>query len=569
MSRTTSQIMNRMMKKNTIVYIAFALFLSSCSLDENPVHFVSRENFFRTESECRAAVNSCYRPLKSIYQNKFLAVTEACNDLFTSSSSGKTDFTLAVSPAQPQFGLQIWQYGYQGVMYCNECIEMIGRSGIDENSKSMMTGEARILRALYYYLLTNVFNGVPFYTCMVESHETLEEIRKLPRTEANTIRYELYRDLEENVLPYYDAHPELKLRGSEVAEQRAGYPLALMLMAKFAMWYEDWDAALAPLEALEELYGELTEARYPLEETMWSRKNTAESIFEIQHAWSETGVQFYSTIAPSMYPKLDKDGGWYDGVYMPEIGTTVTRFNVLTCTAYYAIYFSKKSTSKVEDTGKANALMNPLPLKFTEYNEATGRYDTEIDLEAFRTGIRTDDGKKVDRRSMIALGFGRTDNGETFKAVKIYGKPYCGPKFWCPGMVTNHDDNNYKIFRYADAVLMMAECHNRNGDIAKALKYVNYTRTRAGIDPVSGFLSEDEMMAEIQNERARELGGEMHRKFDLVRWGIWYSRTVTYNYTNPVLSENIRPYHRYYPIPDTECALSGYVLTNDEYNDQY
>ena len=116
---------------------------------------------------------------------------------------------------------------------------------------------------------------------------------------------------------------------------------------------------------------------------------------------------------------------------------------------------------------------------------------------------------------------------------------------------------------------MMAECHNRNGDIAKALKYVNYTRTRAGIDPVSGFLSEDEMMAEIQNERARELGGEMHRKFDLVRWGIWYSRTVTYNYTNPVLSENIRPYHRYYPIPDTECALSGYVLTNDEYNDQY
>lgn len=546
---------------STILLIA-----AGCSLNELPEDFVTRDNFFNTENECRASLNSCYRPIKSIYQNKFLAMTEACCDLFSSTSTGKTDFTLAVSPAQPQFGELVWKYGYQGVMYCNECIEMIGRSCIGDEVKGNMVSEARIMRALYYYILTNVFNGVPFYTCMVADHETLAQIRTLPRTEADEIRENLYNDLNDNVISYYDSFPENKVRGSEVKEQRAGYPLALMLMAKFAMWYEDWDSAIEPLRRLEELYGELTEENYPLADTYWSIKNTSESIFEIQHQWSETGVQFHSTIAPSMYPKLDSEGGWYDGIYMPEIGTTVTKYNNLTATKYYAIYESKKSKTPAEDASLANALMNPLPLKFDQYNEKTGRFDTVIDLDALKTGKRTDDGKTVDRRAMIALGYGNISNGETFKAVREYGKPYCGPKFWVPGLVTNHDDNNYKIFRYADAVLMMAECLARKNN-PEAVKYLNYTKTRAGVAPITSFLSEEEIMAEVRNERARELGGEMHRKFDLVRWGIWYSQTVQHNTLNKILNENIRPYHRYYPIPDTECALSGYVLTNDEYND--
>ena len=68
----------------------------------------------------------------------------------------------------------------------------------------------------------------------------------------------------------------------------------------------------------------------------------------------------------------------------------------------------------------------------------------------------------------------------------------------------------------------------------------------------------------IQSERARELGGEFHRKFDLVRWGIWYDITLAKNESSK-LKANIRPCHRFYPIPETECALSGGVLTNDEY----
>ena len=73
-------------------------------------------------------------------------------------------------------------------------------------------------------------------------------------------------------------------------------------------------------------------------------------------------------------------------------------------------------------------------------------------------------------------------------------------------------------------------------------------------------------MSELRNERARELGGELHRKYDLVRWGMWYDETYK-NTGNSTLKANMRTYHEYYPIPDTECALSGYILTNDAYNE--
>ncbi len=73
-------------------------------------------------------------------------------------------------------------------------------------------------------------------------------------------------------------------------------------------------------------------------------------------------------------------------------------------------------------------------------------------------------------------------------------------------------------------------------------------------------------MEEIRLERARELFGEFQRKFDLVRWGIWYERTKACN-DGEYLSENIRPYHRYLPIPAEQITYSHGALDNKEYGE--
>lgn len=197
-----------------------------------------------------------------------------------------------MTPAKPQYGKNVWTQGYKGVMYCNECVECISSADLADGVKMPLAAEARVMRAFYYYVLTCMFGDVPFYTTMVDTDQRLAEIRRLPRTPAHEIRQELYDDLERNALPWFTAENGRKCRASEAVDNRSGYALALMLMAKFAMWNEDWNGALVPLQALEELYGDFNEGNYPLAETQWRYKNPAESIFEIQHAWSLTGTQY-------------------------------------------------------------------------------------------------------------------------------------------------------------------------------------------------------------------------------------------------------------------------------------
>ena len=151
-----------------------------------------------------------------------------------------------------------------------------------------------------------------------------------------------------------------------------------------------------------------------------------------------------------------------------------------------------------------------------------------------------------------------------FNEIKKNGRPWAGPEFWRQDQRSNSDGNNYKLFRYADALLMMAECYCQLGQLDMAQTYMNITRARAGVDPLP-YSTQDEMMSNIMDERARELGGELHRKWDLVRWGIWYERVVENNENTNGLLQNIRPYHEYYPISDVECSLSNYILTNDAY----
>ena len=108
------------------------------------------------------------------------------------------------------------------------------------------------MRALYYYVLTCFMGDVPFYTEAVSDIETMEHIRRLPRTPAKTIRSELYRDLKENALPCFTPENGLKCRANQVRNQHAGYALSLMLMAKFALWNGEWDDALYALDLIEE-----------------------------------------------------------------------------------------------------------------------------------------------------------------------------------------------------------------------------------------------------------------------------------------------------------------------------
>ncbi len=80
-------------------------------------------------------------------------------------------------------------------------------------------------------------------------------------------------------------------------------------------------------------------------------------------------------------------------------------------------------------------------------------------------------------------------------------------------------DNDIIIFRYAGAILLRAEALADLGQDAEAIKMLNIVRARAAATPYSGSGGQDLWNA-IFAERAKELMGEGHYYFDLVRTGM-------------------------------------------------
>lgn len=491
--------------KNIRLIIASALgfaLTTSCSLEETKAGFVSTEDFYKTTAQCYAGLNSCYMPFSSFFNSSYMVATEGVTDLMYIRSSSE-DAKLNISPVKPLFGETMWKKCYEGVRNCNTTIEGIQNSPLAAKDKAPLIAEGKILRAYYYYTLTCFFGNVPFYTQSVNNDEDLQKVSRLGRMSAFETRATLIKDLLDCI---YSCK---QIRTSDVPGNRCGAAMGWMLIAKMAMWNKDWDTAISALNNLEKIYGNLDQ--YPLKDVWFRNKNTPESIFEVQHQYVVGGIHYTSNCAAICTPQWRASGTCiYDGVEIPELGNQAT---VWTSLRPNSTFFNGIMNKKISDKRRDMTIV-------WEYN-----------------------GHKFNSTSSV---------------------PWLGPKYWCPNMDGTWDSNNYKVFRYADAILMLAECWYEKDDIEKSIQYLNMTRNRAGL-PDYIFKTKERLMNEIKDERGRELLGEFQRKYDLVRWGIWYEETLA-NTEYETIKENIRPCHRFYPIPDTQVVYSNYALDNDEYH---
>ncbi|WP_082333782.1 RagB/SusD family nutrient uptake outer membrane protein [Mangrovimonas sp. TPBH4] len=103
---------------------------------------------------------------------------------------------------------------------------------------------------------------------------------------------------------------------------------------------------------------------------------------------------------------------------------------------------------------------------------------------------------------------------------------------------------NVIVYRLAEAYILGAEAHLRNGNEGGALNLINTLRERAFGDASHNFSSLS--MENIIEEHARELGHEGHRWGFLKRLGILVERVQMHN---PSASANIQEKHTRWPIP--------------------
>jgi len=148
------------------------------------------------------------------------------------------------------------------------------------------------------------------------------------------------------------------------------------------------------------------------------------------------------------------------------------------------------------------------------------------------------------------------------------------PKDYCVLTTNRNSGTNYLLMRLADVYLMYAEVMNKLGDDAQASEYMNKVRRRAyGFSPDASEPSVDyvglggtQLQDSIREERFRELFGEGHRWYDIVRWKIVEQEVNKYNTLNKtqgVIVYNAKDY--YYPIPLQEVDNNTKMVPSTGY----
>lgn len=124
-------------------------------------------------------------------------------------------------------------------------------------------------------------------------------------------------------------------------------------------------------------------------------------------------------------------------------------------------------------------------------------------------------------------------------------------------------DINYTAIRYAEVLLWEAEALNELGRVPEAQAPLEQVRARAraqATDPLTALppvttTDQTAMTAAIRHERQVELSFEMHRFFDLVRWGIAAQQ----------IPEFVVGKHEVFPLPQTEIDLNPMLIQNANY----
>ena len=119
---------------------------------------------------------------------------------------------------------------------------------------------------------------------------------------------------------------------------------------------------------------------------------------------------------------------------------------------------------------------------------------------------------------------------------------------------------NCRLLRFADVVLLAAECANETGDGQKAEDYLEMIRDRArngaAVLPKVEFANQAQMRTAIKHERRVEFGCEFERFWDLVRWGDAQSVLGSLGY---------QPRNHWYPLPSAAIASNPNLVQNPDY----
>jgi hypothetical protein len=516
------------MKKYILLLLVILITGNSCNkfLTTVPLDSISPVNYYKTETDLNRALAGVYDRLGDVrLYGRGLYTYLAFDDEHYAKNQTSGYFANQIDASTLEIN-RCWETLYTGIERANMLLDNIGNASVSDAIRNEVKGQTLFMRAYYYFLLADMWGGVPLKLISTKSPTD----KPLPRAPLADVYAQIVTDMKE-------------AEGLVKTITSYGYNGKVSRTAVEAM--------------LAKVY--LTMAGYPLNDVAKyaDAKSYAEKVIQSgEHALNTDYKQIFINHSQNLYDI--KECLWEVEFYGDNQGVIKEGGSV----------------------GSYNGIFN--------LDVASGYgYDiihaTQTLYSAYATGDLRRDWVVAPYRYVVS---GTVVTKTDWLPTNIYER---SPGKWrreYEPQPRNQDYTpaNFPLMRYSDVLLMYAEAENQiNGPTTAAYNAINMVRRRGYGKPITvadvnadlpSALSKIDFQEAIKSERLRELAFEGVRKHDLIRWGIYVSTmqalvpylqsTMPSTLVTPAVNQakNVTSRSVLFPIPNSEIAVNPYATQN-------
>jgi hypothetical protein len=454
-----------------------------------------------------------------------------------------------------------WQGVYDGAAACNAVLQAVGKAmekgNITAKQAAQYRAEARFLRAFYHLEAIKIWDFIPY---IKEDNITgLEpnQVSSSAQEDGNT-PWGLYE--KDGYIPWAEVEADLDSASRNLPEiprngqlGRASKYAALGLWARVRMFQGKYSGALDLLNEI------IQSGRYSLAHNFHdnfriSGDNNQESLFDIQASISDASITGMGAMNGNVGDVLNWPYTWETPIPGPGSG----------CCEFYKPSQNLVNAFKTQD---GLPYISFFGLDFNAAGDDVKNDQGIASEDPFTPDTRPLDPRldwTVGRRGIPHLDWGPHPGKVWIREQETFG-PYSPKKnayytseegiSTFPGWGQTTTTKNYHAIRYADILLMAAECEVEDNNLTRARDLVNMVRERAkngswvlengavddgshrGPDgelpaanyqievyptggPLDPFQNQASAREAVRFERRLEFGMEGMRFWDLKRWGI-------------------------------------------------
>jgi tetratricopeptide (TPR) repeat protein len=509
------------------VFFSLAVVTTGCVENEDLTQIDPNNNavdsFWKTDQDALEGINATYGSLLTdgTYMRSTPLLLDAKADDSRTNSPWPSMYNVGhFNSNVADAAIYGWAYEtyYQGIYRANQVLTNVPDIEFQDAAlKNRILGQAYFLRGLYLFHAVNMFKNVPLPTELAVYYPQKSQAEGWAQVIAD---FKAAADL----LPTsYDG-----VSGLDAGQKgRATKGAALGYLGKTYLFTKDFTNARTAFKQVIDLgvYSLVSNYR---DNFTTANENNSESLFEVQFSRDAGGV----------------DLGW-GGTPASGWGKTSAR----------AITYAPRAFGWTD--------VQPTWVLFNEYHDEktkTGDLDPRLDATIFynKPGV-----KLYGRDFAEFYASSPADLNDLFcRKYQNSDGEFADEYDWRSGI-------NERLLRYADILLMYAECLNETGDTPRAYTYIQMVRNRVNLPDLAitkPGMSQTQMREQIGHERFLEFPLEGHRFDDIRRWG-WLQdpAKLTWLQSRDPEFNSYAPGREYFPIPQLEMDNNPGTIQNDSY----